>query len=49
MAMPIKSAIAMYVFAIYSATLLGYISTELLSFPTTVTSLLKAIFPGVVQ
>jgi type III secretion protein T len=48
MAMPIKSAIAMYVFAIYSATLLGYISTEVLSFPTTVSGLLKAIFSGAV-
>ena len=48
MAMPIKSAIAMYVFAIYSSTLLGYISTEMLSFPTTVSGLLKAIFSGAV-
>jgi type III secretion protein T len=46
MAMPIKSAIAMYVFAIYTATLLGYISTEITSFGDTVSSLLHAIFSG---
>lgn len=46
MAMPIKSAIAMYVFAIYSATLLGYVANEFESFSDGVMSLLKAIFAG---
>jgi type III secretion protein T len=46
MAMPIKSAIAMYVFAVYAATLLGYISTEIAGFPEGVSTLIKAIFSG---
>lgn len=45
MAMPIKSAIAMYVFAVYSATLLGYVSSEINAFPETVSGLLISIFP----
>lgn len=44
MAMPIKSAIAMYVFAVYSATLLGYVMNEMEHFPDSVLGLLKAIF-----
>jgi type III secretion protein T len=49
MAMPIKSAIAMYVFAVYSATLLGYISNEVTGFPNAVSGVLKSIFPGPVK
>jgi type III secretion protein T len=49
MAMPIKSAIAMYVFAVYSVTLLGYISNEITGFPNAVSSVLKSIFPGSVK
>lgn len=47
MAMPIKSAIAMYVFAVYATTLLGYISSEIAGFPEGVSTLIKAIFSGV--
>lgn len=46
MAMPIKSAIAMYVFAIYASTLLGYVMNEFANFPEVVSGLLKAIFSG---
>ncbi len=46
MAMPIKSAIAMYVFAIYSATLLGYVTDEIGNFSGGVLGTLEAIFAG---
>lgn len=49
MAMPIKSAIAMYVFAVYMATLLGYISNEIAGFPNTVSGVLNSIFSGPVK
>jgi hypothetical protein len=39
----------MYVFAVYSATLMGYVSTEILNFPQAVRSVLLAIFPGSAQ
>lgn len=44
LAMPIKSGIAMFVFAIYTATLMNYVGAELSALPIHVISTLKAIF-----
>jgi type III secretion protein T len=49
MAMPIKSAIAMYVFAVYVSTLLGYVMNEIRFFPESVSGLMKGIFPEIVR
>lgn len=47
MAMPIKSGIAIFVFAIYTSTLFNYVTEHIGGFPGTVFSNLKAIFPEV--
>lgn len=49
MAMPIKSAIAIFVFAIYTPSLLGYLMNEIGLFPEGVIGMLKAIFPRVAK
>jgi type III secretion protein T len=44
LAMPIKSGIAIFVFAIYTATLMNYVNVELVALPVQVISTLQAIF-----
>jgi len=44
LAMPIKSGIAMFVFSIYTATLMNYVGVELAALPVQVLGSLKAMF-----
>jgi len=44
LAMPIKSGIAIFVFAIYTATLMNYAGVEFAALPTQVLGSLKAMF-----
>ena len=44
LAMPIKSGIAIFVFAIYTATLMNYVGLELAALPDQVLGSLKAMF-----